>query len=547
MSFSPFFTALTGLRAHNFWMKVIGDNVANMNTPGFKRSQAHFATLLESDTCGPMAGLGVRADAYGVFTQGPVIQTSRPLDIALQGEGFVSMDQNGREVYTRDGAFDFDQEGTLRHIASGAVVQGSNSQPLTAPPSLVNRPEATTEVSIEGNFDATSTEPTAEVLMTRSPLQTANGAAASVGTGLNELAANTMDYTNGDTITVAGKDADGNTRSSIFVYGDEAEQNGTLLGDLVNYINGSGAGTGGSTDKFPGSELSLDGDGNLIFTSGTTGVADLQLTLEDGLTKADGSPQAGKSTFQLHNFDVFTEGADPTSFSTAIEVYDDKGQARQLSLTFTREESEPCSPIWNMVADMGGATFSDNEVKGIRFNKDGSFGGITGTGNGDSNLTFQIPNCSPMTLNINFGDPGSFEGATQFGGFNNAAAARQDGAPMGYFTGADFDSHGNLVVTYTNGKTENRGQLKVVTFPDQESLARMGDNLFSRSPDTGEPQQGVLESGATTILPHYLEGSNVDQAQELTNMIIAQNGFAANAKTISTAQTLFDTLVSLVR
>jgi len=549
MSFSPFFTAITGLRAHNFWMKVIGDNIANMNTPGFKRSQTHFATLLEAHTCDPEAGLGVRADSYGVFTQGPMIQTSRPLDIALQGEGFVAMDQNGKEVYTRDGAFDFDQTGTLRHIASGAVVKDSNDQPLTASHTLISRPEATSEVSIEGNFDADSTDPTAEVLITRSPFQTANGAAATAGTGLNDLSANTAEYTNGDTITISGKDADENTKSAVFVYGDGADQNGTTLGDLVDYINGNGTGTGGTTDKFPESELSIDGDGNLVFTADTDGDTDLQLTLEDGLTKEDSTPQAGSSSFQDHSFDVFTEGAEASSFSTAIEVYDDKGQARQLSLKFTRTAgSNACNPVWDMTASMDGATFSDGEVTGIGFNKDGSFRGVAGTGNGDSNITLKFPDCTTTrTINIDFGNPGSFDGATQFGGFNNATAARQDGAPMGQFVGADIDNHGNLIVAYTNGKTENRGQLKVVTFPDQESLSRLGDNLYRRSADTGDPVQGVLQNGATTILPHYLEGSNVDQAKELTDMIVAQNGFAANAKTITTAQTLFDTLVSLVR
>jgi flagellar hook protein FlgE len=547
MSFGAFFTAVTGLNAHNTWMKVIGDNIANMNTAGFKRSVAHFATLLEAPTCDPKVGLGVRAMAYGVFTQGPVIQTSRPLDVALQGEGFFALDQDGREVYSRDGAFDFDKEGVLHHIASGAVALGSDDQPLTAPVTLISEPSASTEVSIEGNFNASSTGPTAEVLKTRTALQTTAGAAAQATTALNDLSANTTDYTNGDTITVTGRDVDGNSRSAVFVYGSESGQNGTSLGALINFINGSGTGEGGTTDKFPGATLALDTSGNLSFTADTPGDVDLELALEDGLTKADGSPQAGRTNFQRHNFDMSTEGADPDSFSTAIEIYDAKGQPRALNLKFTRVESEPCSPVWDMEADIAGATFTDNVVHGIRFNPDGSFGGITGTGAGDANITFQIPNCPAKTLRIYFGEPGSFDGATQFGGINTASATKQNGWPTGYFQGADFDTHGNLTVTFTNGKTENRGQLKVVTFPDVESLARLGDNLYSRSPATGDPAGGLLETGATTILPHYLEGSNVDQAYELLNMIVAQNGFAANAKTITASNEMFDTLVALLR
>jgi flagellar hook protein FlgE len=547
MSFGAFFTAVTGLNAHNTWMKVIGDNIANMNTPGFKRSVAHFATLLEAPDCAPKVGLGVRAMSYGVFTQGPVIQTSRPLDLALQGEGFLALDQGGREVYTRDGAFDFDKDGVLHHIASGAVALDSNDEPLTAPVTLISEPSASTEVTLKGNFNAASTGPTAEVLKSKTPFQTTAGAAAQASTALNDLSANTTDYTNGDTLTVSGRDVDGNTKSAVFVYGSESGQNGTTLGDLINFINGSGTGTGGTTDKFPGTTLALDATGNLTFTANTPGDADLELTLEDGLTKADGSPQAGRTTFQRHNFDMATEGANPESFTTSIEIYDAKGQPRTLSLKFTRVESEPCSPVWDMEADIAGATFTDKVVRGIRFNGDGSFGGITGTGAGDANITFQIPNCPPKTLRINFGEPGSFEGATQFGGFNTASATDQNGWPTGYFQNADFDKHGNLVVTFTNGKTESRGQLKVVTFPDVESLARLGDNLYSRGPATGDPIGGLLEAGSTTVLPHYLEGSNVEQAYELLNMIVAQNGFAANAKTVTAANEMFDTLVALLR
>ena len=547
-------TGITGMRAHNIWLDTIGNNIANMNTPGFKRSRPHFASLLETDALacgGGPVGAGVRVNSIDrIFSQGPLTQTSRPLDLALQGEGFFALKAgNGQEVYTRDGAFDFDKEGVLRHIGSNAAALDTSGQPITAPNNLIDPPVATTTVDIAGNFDPTQTGPVAEVLATAVPFRTNSGSPATAATNLNDLSSNVNDYTDGDTISIIGRDTDGNDLSSIFTFGSDPNlHNGTSLGAVVNFINGTGTGPGSAGDKFPGSSLALDANGNLSFTADTTGNADLQFAIEDGLTKADGSPQAGTSNFEIHGFNVAAEGADPFSFTTSIEVFDAKGLSRQLNLEFTKVQGEnPGNPVWDMTASIAGAVFTDNTIQGIRFNKDGSFNAVTGLGNGDPNITFQVPNCPPVSINLNFGTSGGFSGATQFGGFNDAVAKSQNGRAVGHFQGFDFGSSGNLVVNFTNGNTQDRGQLKVVTFPNQEGLKAIGDNLFQKTPDTGEPMQGVLQSGATSVLAHYLENSNVDQAQELTSMIIAQNGFAANARSISTGQQLFDTALSLLR
>jgi flagellar hook protein FlgE len=87
----------------------------------------------------------------------------------------------------------------------------------------------------------------------------------------------------------------------------------------------------------------------------------------------------------------------------------------------------------------------------------------------------------------------------------------------------------------------------VVNFPNQEALLGATNNLFRKSADTGEPFQGALGRGGTSVMQHYLEMSNVDQTQELTDMIMAQNGFAANARSISVSQQLFDIVSSLIR
>lgn len=532
MGFGVFETAVTALRAHNAWLSVIGDNLANMNTAGFKRSDLRFATLLgsnDNDNCGKPLPSQVKTFPVRVFTQGPLNLTSRPLDLALQGDGFFAVKVGTEEMYTRDGGFDFDKEGVLRHIASGGEVLDSKGNSIRAPIDMVIPAEATTRVDIAGNFEASAPVPLQEVLASQTPFSTKNGAIATAATALNDIASNTVPYQDGDTITISGRDRDGSTRSAVFVYGQG--RNGTTLGDLAGFVDG----------VFSGASAAIQ-NGALVLTADTPGAADLQLTLEDGLTKADGTPQAGSTDFAAHTMEEIVAGTDPASFSSSVEVFDAKGKARQLNLTFTKTGHN----LWNMTADMAGATFADNQVTGIRFNENGSFSGVTGTGAGDSNITFQLPDSSPVTINLNFGQPGSFSGATQFGGYTDAGAQRQNGSPAGFFERVDFDAQGNVIVAFSNGKTRNIGQLKVVNFPNPEGLSAASSNLFRKGPESGDPVQGPLQSGSTTVVQHYLEGSNVDQAQELTNMIMAQNGYAANARSITVAQRLFDIATSLV-
>jgi flagellar hook protein FlgE len=175
--------AVSGLRMHEQWMDVIGNNIANVNTPGFKASDLTFAQLFaqtlsaggqpqgaQGGTNPAQVGLGVGLGAITQSqTQGALQQTGNPLDLGLQGSGFFLLDMNGQgTAYTRVGDFGFDAAGNLVERGTGLRVKGwlanaagvlptqdaTNLQDLVIPRTTIKAPQATSKVAFGGNLDA---------------------------------------------------------------------------------------------------------------------------------------------------------------------------------------------------------------------------------------------------------------------------------------------------------------------------------------------------------------------------------------------------------
>lgn len=171
--FGSLYTGVAGLGAQSRSMAIISDNVANVNTTGYKGSIAQFSTLVpQQSTASEHASGGVRAQSFQTVTTQGVIQTSAsPLDAAISGAGFFvvnsAADGTGEQLYTRDGAFNPDALGNLT-IPSGAYVQGwrldENEKPLNLNTlqtvnvrDLSGVAAATTTIEVGANLDADST------------------------------------------------------------------------------------------------------------------------------------------------------------------------------------------------------------------------------------------------------------------------------------------------------------------------------------------------------------------------------------------------------
>lgn len=164
------FSGVSGINANGNAMNIIGDNIANVNTIGFKSARAVFFDLLSADIGGSKVGTGARlAGASRLFTQGGVETTNSPTDMAVQGRGFfVLADPQGAKFYTRAGQFNIDKNGILIN-PQGLKVQGISVDSAGNPTSsltdivinnkLLVPPTETTTINLVMNLDATSAAP----------------------------------------------------------------------------------------------------------------------------------------------------------------------------------------------------------------------------------------------------------------------------------------------------------------------------------------------------------------------------------------------------
>ncbi|MDD5558323.1 flagellar hook protein FlgE [Candidatus Methylomirabilis sp.] len=163
---STFSTAITGLKAYQTDLGVIGNNIANANTTGYKASRAQFSDLLVQTLEGASAPSGntggtdplqigagvIVGGVQNIQTQGAIEPTGRSSDIAIQGEGFYVLSNGESQIYTRVGTFELDANGNLVDSGTGFKVQGINgdiSIPLGS-----NAAAGTTQVELAGNLDA---------------------------------------------------------------------------------------------------------------------------------------------------------------------------------------------------------------------------------------------------------------------------------------------------------------------------------------------------------------------------------------------------------
>ena len=132
------YSGVSGLQNHQTRMDVIGNNISNVNTTGFKRGRVNFQDMISQQIAGAAkpteelggvnpkdVGLGMTiATIEQVFTQGNLQTTGVSTDVAIQGNGFFILKNGDESFYTRNGAFGIDKDGTLVNPSNGMRVQG---------------------------------------------------------------------------------------------------------------------------------------------------------------------------------------------------------------------------------------------------------------------------------------------------------------------------------------------------------------------------------------------------------------------------------------
>jgi flagellar hook protein FlgE len=651
------YTGLSGLRAHQTYIDVIGNNLANVSTPGFRGSRATFSDLLSftvragAGPGGNFGGTNPLQIGYGAvmstvdtdLNQGTLQDTGRSLDVALQGRGFFTLTNGLQTFYSRVGAFGIDANRTLVDLRSGLRVVGSTGANISVPVSDTLPARPTTQVSFQGNLPARVGGPLAEIVQSNVALQqgtaaskvatgtagagnqfdlsafagrtvlvsvnggaqqsvtfptatfgagpvnastvaaafslqglqvtaddtagtinfdtvrlgtsaslkfddgpSASGLLAAMGlnatlqsgtattalatTDLSSMTSRTAAYAPGDNITISGTNPDGTVFSDTFVYGTGAGQDGTTLGAMITFLNGT------INSAQATAELTSDGQIRLVATNKAEASMSLFIGDAAGNTGSNGWP----------NFEISQDGTGPDTAVTSIEIVDAQGRTHPVTMTFTRSTID--STIWDLqaVMDPTEGTLTQATIGQIRFNDNGSFNVI---GGGTNALSFSWSGISgAQAVTINLGSPGQFDGVAQLGNSATVAAIDQDGFGAGTLLNAGFNNNGQLVGFYSNGQNQVLDTLRISMFSNEGGLLRSGDTLFVESPNSDDAIATTANSaGAGSVSAGQLENSNVDIAREFVNLIEAQRGFQANSRVITTTDEILAELMNIVR
>lgn len=217
----------------------------------------------------------------------------------------------------------------------------------------------------------------------------------------------------------------------------------------------------------------------------------------------------------------------------SMDVYDSKGNVHTVDGVFENTGVNQWKLTVSTTTPAATASYT------LDFNTDGSFKPPA-----TPYTAFSFSPAGAATVNITL----DLAGLTQHGGESTAKALDQDGYAAGTLDTVSIAPSGVVIGRFTNGKTQNLAQVALAVFNNPAGLNKYGNNMFAKSNNSGEAQVGPSGSGGRGLfIPGSLEMSNVDLAQEFSNMIITQRGFQANSKIITTTDQMLEELANLKR
>ena len=426
MAVGSFSSGLSGLTANSTYLSVIGNNLANINTIGFKSSTVSFMDLVSQNVGGssinPMqVGLGVTTGSISpVFSQGSIENTRESTNVAIQGNGFfVVKDENATSnVYTRAGNFSFNSSGELV-TPDGYYVQGyttidaatqevvTTGQPgnITVPPGVLRQPVATTQFSTRTNLNADATV------------------------------------------------------------------------------------------------------------------------------------------------------APPTTFTSSVQIYDALGTAHVVTITYPKTAASPQTWSADMTVpatELGGAeTDPPTSILPapleLVFTDTGKLSTVGGAAPADQTFTVASPwsnGAAASTLTWDLVDTSGTATITAYSAASATSSSTQNGTAASAVKEIAIDKTGSIIATSESGQTFAIGKLALANFNNPKGLVKVGSNKYGESQAAGIANIGTAGTGGRgTLIGSAIEQSNVDIATEFTQMILAQRGYQANAKTITVSdEVLVETL-----
>ncbi|WP_031481900.1 flagellar hook protein FlgE [Maridesulfovibrio frigidus] len=540
------FSGITGLQAHGDKMSVLGNNIANVNTVGFKSAKMHFEDAISQDvttaTGTAQVGRGVQVGAiYADFAQGSFETTSEATDLAIGGSGFfiVKPKEDETVYYSRAGNFRFDKDGYLTdphgYVLQGWEVQTSSTTVATGDSTTASEAVRTvgvpTDIRLE-NFQS-APQATSRINM----ITNLDSGEESHASSANNPFFSLFEAWDGTADTPVGDSLYG-YQSTMKVYDENgSSHNVTTYYDQVTLSNAGGK----KVWEYIVTSTPAE-DGRLI--SGTTAFATSSaagLLMTGTLTFNAAGDLTGTSAFTLKS-GVAADGIKNLSNWTLANFSQNGMPLLTANFLSTSNAS--------FTDSVGVATIEMNF--GLS-NSDLSGSGVT---KGWSTGTSAISNASQIGTNItdisripNYGSvETSALASTSYSTGSTTLFQSQDGYTAGFLQSVSVDRDGVLTGRYSNGQILELYALTIADFNNRWGLRREGGNLFSETRDSGDALTGRPNSGGKgSIASNSLEASNVDLAVEFVNMITTQRGFQANSKVITTTDSMMGELIQLKR
>ncbi len=601
---SSLFTGLTGMKTNEFRMDVIGNNISNVNTYGYKASRASFATQFYhtlsfgSAPAGALGGtnpvqIGTGSQVGGVlrdFSEGAPETTGIKTDMAVQGDGMFILERpDGGYTYTRDGSFQFNSENYLIS-ADGYFLQGysvddnfnvveGSLTPLRIPLGEITTAATSSYASFDGNLNANGAAAV--------DWDSTSGAYQLAGNGnirtilysqdLNDAGGNISSAT---LLTNLGNDATAADNGVFLEEGniiklDYAIKGGqtlsprtfevtatSTLGELVTWLEGV-LGINSSSELMDldndGVEDTYDVDsdgtndppgivleGNKIRIIGNIGDHN-ELVLTNKAIKVEQGSAANEPigdilplTFAVP--DGFVQDS-VESVRTSFRAYDSLGNPMDIQITLAMQRKSNNGITWRYFAESAADT-DTSRVLGtgtITFDSSGSY--LEGSG-----LTIEVDRdytgaTTPQAIALDFSQMDGFQMKT-----SALSLLSQDGFQSGTLQDYSVGPDGSITGSFSNGLTRLLGQVVLATFRNPTGLIADAGNNYITGPDSGDAiLKKPQEMSAGTINAAALELSNVDLSREFINLIITSTGFSASSRVIQTSDQLLTELMMLTR
>lgn len=553
------YSGVSGLKTHQTKMDVIGNNISNVNTVGFKASSTTFSDIMYQTTSGATAatattggknamqiGLGVATAAtkVSITSSGAAQSTGDAFDIRLtdsNSTNFFIVNNGTENLFTRAGSFYLDGAGNLAMTSTGYTVMGWQVDPLTGDirkdtvsairimqaDNMTSAPEATTKANVAGLIDKNDTNVTSDAGYVRTLSFFDN-----------------LGYSYTAKFAYKAVDTDAGTYSVELTNIYDSDNNDILKEWLdqqgVDPTTGSNA-----LDQIFGNDTKAVKSFSVAknYTLDTTGNPAQITYTENGktytmVTGADGAPVTvgGQLGYQ------FTDGAGGQIFRSVSDIYGvDAATAATGKLAV-----DTATGMLNLTYDTTNYTLQFNT-------SDGTFRYIDSAGTNGVNLNMSLLGDNFENIAIDFSHLlNQNNGGSSTAEFEKGAAEKATdgtGKKLGQLTGVFIDGTGKIYGDYDNGNTVLLGQIPVAQFANASGLESLGNNCYGTTLNSGDFDGIGVEVTADggKMTTGQLEMSNVDLSEQFTDMITTQRGFQANSRIITTSDTLLEELVNLKR